>query len=160
MEASSRGDIYSYIICPACVHGPGTGPVGRVSGLAKFLSYLYTAHGGAFVVGDGTNFVGAVSCIIGESTFSILIVFFFCLALTRSTFPILPLFTSSFSTMPCQITLLRTPPTSAITPLLPRRSPGAKSRRHTEKRCISAGRWEGLRSYKAVLTTLGRWAGE
>ena len=61
LKASSRGDTYSYIIAPAGVHGRGRGPVGRTSGFTKFLDWLYSNAGYAFVVGEGTNMAGFVS---------------------------------------------------------------------------------------------------
>lgn len=64
LKASSRGDINSYIIAPAGVHGHGTGPVGRISGFTKFLGWLYSNAGYAFVVGEGTNIAEFVSRLV------------------------------------------------------------------------------------------------
>ena len=62
LRASERGDLYSYIVVPAGVHGLGSGPVGRVSGLLKFVSAAFIEAGSGFYVGEGSNVMGYVSC--------------------------------------------------------------------------------------------------
>ena len=53
LEASAAGEISAYILCPAVVHGPSSGPVGHAS--IFFRMYLETVlkEKGPFIVEDG-----------------------------------------------------------------------------------------------------------
>jgi hypothetical protein len=53
LQASDAGDINAYILCPAVVHGPGLGPVGRASIFFKFYLQTIFKVNGLFIAGDG-----------------------------------------------------------------------------------------------------------
>lgn len=64
LEASSQGDVHSYIIAPAGVYGVGTGPVKRTSVFIKGLAQLFIGNEQPFVIGEGSNTCGWVGQVL------------------------------------------------------------------------------------------------
>lgn len=60
LRASEEGYTESYIICPAAIVGPATGPVPTASFFFYFLTQLTLAFNKAIYVGEGSNVFYAV----------------------------------------------------------------------------------------------------
>ena len=58
--ASEEGYTESYIICPAAIVGPGTGPVPSASVFFNFMTQLALGFKKAIYVGEGSNIFYAV----------------------------------------------------------------------------------------------------
>src|SRR6266404_3844333 len=55
LQAAENGHTESYIICPAAVVGPSSGPVPANSVFFKFMTQLALAFKKSFYVGEGEN---------------------------------------------------------------------------------------------------------
>ena len=61
MQASEAGYTESYIICPAAMVGPPTGPVPAGSVFFKFMTQVALAFKKAIYIGEGSNVFYTVS---------------------------------------------------------------------------------------------------
>jgi hypothetical protein len=55
LQAAEKGHTESYIVCPAAVVGPPSGPVRAGSVFFKFMSQLALAFKKTFYIGEGEN---------------------------------------------------------------------------------------------------------